>query len=234
MVSGSQGAVCPIHLWGQVAGRRDAEDIETVFEDAKLSLFPHQLRDLETDCTCPDWSNPCKHVAAVCYLLGEEFDRDPFLIFKLRGLDREELFEMMGYSPSLPSVREGHAQKGVSVSALENQPLEFSAFGGGEDLPDDLFGEVSLPEVPAALPKRLGSFPFWRGKAPFFEALEPLYLQAAPAGLDVFLGLTKAPVEEAPAPDKPMKPAPKSAKIFKKKSPQGARVKKNPPREKTS
>lgn len=46
------------------------EDIETVFKDAKLSLFPHQLRDLETDCTCPDWSNPCKHVAAVFYTPG--------------------------------------------------------------------------------------------------------------------------------------------------------------------
>ncbi|MFW6113250.1 MAG: SWIM zinc finger family protein, partial [Thermodesulfobacteriota bacterium] len=51
------------------------EDIESVFESAQLSLFPHRLRELETDCTCPDWSNPCKHTAAVFYLLAEEFDR---------------------------------------------------------------------------------------------------------------------------------------------------------------
>ena len=72
------------------------QDIETVFEEAGLSLFPAKLGDLETDCSCPDWSNPCKHIAAVYYLLGEEFDRDPFLIFTLRGMDRDELVALLG------------------------------------------------------------------------------------------------------------------------------------------
>jgi len=67
------------------------DNIEEVFREQKVSLFPEKLKDLQTDCSCPDWSNPCKHIAAVYYLLGEEFDRDPFLIFKLRGLDRDEL-----------------------------------------------------------------------------------------------------------------------------------------------
>ena len=62
------------------------QDIEQVFQEAGLSLFPSKLRDLTTDCSCPDWSNPCKHIAAVYYLLGEEFDRDPFLLFKLRAV----------------------------------------------------------------------------------------------------------------------------------------------------
>ena len=71
------------------------QDIEQVFRDAKLSLFPERRGDLSTDCSCPDDSNPCKHIAAVYYLLGEEFDRDPFLIFTLRGLTRDELFERL-------------------------------------------------------------------------------------------------------------------------------------------
>jgi len=62
------------------------EDVEKAFEGAGLSLFPERRKDLTTECSCPDWSNPCKHVAAVYYLLGEEFDRDPFLLFRLRGL----------------------------------------------------------------------------------------------------------------------------------------------------
>ena len=61
------------------------EDIEQAFKNIKLSLLPEKRKDLDTDCSCPDWSNPCKHIAAVYYLIGEEFDRDPFLIFKLRG-----------------------------------------------------------------------------------------------------------------------------------------------------
>lgn len=194
------------------------EDIEDVFESAKLSLFPHRLRDLETDCSCPDWSNPCKHTAAVFYLLAEEFDRDPFLLFKLRGLAREELFELLGYSPAVvPELLEPVRNK-VS-EPVPKEPLDPAVFWGGEELPGDLFVEVHLPEVAAALPKRLGSFPLWRGKAPFFEALEPFYLKAAPRGLDVFLGLAKAPAEEAPAPVKPIKQLPKSAKTLKGKSP---------------
>ena len=67
------------------------QDIEPVFAEVGLSLFPAKLQDLKTGCSCPDWSNPCKHIAAVYYLLGEEFDRDPFLIFALwdepRGAD---------------------------------------------------------------------------------------------------------------------------------------------------
>jgi uncharacterized Zn finger protein len=180
------------------------EDIEEDFESAKLSLFPHQLRDLETDCSCPDWSNPCKHTAAVFYLLGEEFDRDPFLLFKLRGLTREELFELLGYGPAATAVLPAPDRIEISESVPEESPLEPSSFWGGEELPGDLLGEVSIPEVTATLPKRLGSFPFWRGKIKFLEALEPFYLMAAPAGLDVFLGLAKLPVAEPPTPDKPL------------------------------
>src|SRR5262249_56135281 len=66
------------------------QEIEQAFKDAGLSLFPAKLRDLETNFSCPDWSNPCKHNTAGYYLLGEEFDRDPVLIFKLRGATRGE------------------------------------------------------------------------------------------------------------------------------------------------
>ncbi|MBM4274969.1 MAG: hypothetical protein FJ134_11000 [Deltaproteobacteria bacterium] len=210
------------------------EDIEDVFESAKLSLFPHRLRDLETDCSCPDWSNPCKHTAAVFYLLAEEFDRDPFLLFKLRGLAREELFELLGYSPAAAPALPKPDRIGVAEPVPEEPLLEPSAFWGGEELPGDLFGEVPLPEVTAALPKRLGGFPFWRGKAPFLEALEPFYLKAAPLGLDVFLGLTKAPAEEASAPVKPVKQPSKSAKTLKGKSPPTRRQpKKSVPKKKS-
>jgi uncharacterized Zn finger protein len=199
------------------------EDIEEVFESARLSLFPHRLRDLETDCSCPDWSNPCKHTAAVFYLLAEEFDRDPFLLFKLRGLARKELLVLLGYSPAAAPALSEPDRMGVAEAASEEPLLEPAAFWGGEELPGDLFGEVRLPEVTAALPKRLGIFPFWRGKAPFLEALEPFYLKAAPLGLDVFLGLTKSPAEEATAPVKTVKQLPKSAKTLKGKSPPARR-----------
>jgi uncharacterized Zn finger protein len=70
-------------------------DIEDVFDEAGESLFPQESEDIKSSCSCPDWSNPCKHIAAVFYLLAEEFDRDPFLIFKLRGFDKEELMYLI-------------------------------------------------------------------------------------------------------------------------------------------
>jgi uncharacterized Zn finger protein len=69
------------------------QDIEQAFEKAKVSLFPSNRRDLETDCSCPDYSNPCKHIAAAHYILGERFDEDPFLIFRLRGRTQEQVMQ---------------------------------------------------------------------------------------------------------------------------------------------
>jgi uncharacterized Zn finger protein len=60
-------------------------EIDLAFRAADTSLFPAREVDLRTACTCPDWANPCKHVAAAHYVLGEALDRDPFLLFELRG-----------------------------------------------------------------------------------------------------------------------------------------------------
>jgi uncharacterized Zn finger protein len=163
------------------------QEIEQVFTRTSLSLFPAKLRDLETDCSCPDWSNPCKHIAAVYYLLGEEFDRDPFLLFRLRGMSREELIELLD-ATGAGAIHATHApQAKDAASELPREPLAANAdiFWRGGELPADLFGEVAPPPVSAALPKRLGSFPFWRGTERFLEALEPIYARASARGLDV-------------------------------------------------
>jgi uncharacterized Zn finger protein len=172
------------------------QEIEQAFAAAKLSLFPERRGDLRTECSCPDWSNPCKHIAAVYYLLGEEFDRDPFLIFKLRGITREEFVEMLGAAGAVKSGDEAADQP----VALPAEPLaaEASAFWAGGKLPDDFFGEVLVPPVAAALPRRLGSFPFWRGSERFLDSIEPVYSEASPRGLKLFLGLDESDDEPPP------------------------------------
>jgi uncharacterized Zn finger protein len=145
------------------------DEIESAFEEAGLSLFPKTLGDLTTDCACPDWSNPCKHIAAVYYLLGEEFDRDPFLLFKLRGLERAELLGKLGAAPA-PKA---------SASTLSAEPLpdQTNEFWKEVALPPEFFGAAHPPPLDAALPKRLGGFPFWRGETPFQEEMARLYQQ---------------------------------------------------------
>jgi uncharacterized Zn finger protein len=166
------------------------QDIEKVFEQVESTLFPEKLHDLVTDCSCPDWSNPCKHTAAVFYLLGEEFDRDPFLIFKMRGMSREELITRLGSSKE--EMRRIKARGATSRHQAATPPEPLSPGPGrfwvSNRISDDFYGEVRSPAVAAALPKRLGSFPFWRGKVRFLDAIEPIYTQASERGMGLFLG----------------------------------------------
>jgi uncharacterized Zn finger protein len=167
------------------------EQIEQVFDQAKVSLFPRKRGDLQTKCNCPDETNPCKHIAAVYFLLGEEFDRDPFLLFRLRGLKREALFAKLGPSAK-NAIIESASMSGPAPELPppppEPLPLDPSAFWHSKALPEDFCGEVQIPPVSAGLIRQLGKFPFWRGARPLVEALEPTYLQASPVGLATFLG----------------------------------------------
>jgi len=66
-------------------------DLEDVFAGIGAPLFPRRLGDLTMQCSCPDHAVPCKHLAAVFYLLAERFDTDPFLILRWRGRSRDDL-----------------------------------------------------------------------------------------------------------------------------------------------
>jgi uncharacterized Zn finger protein len=82
-----------------LAGEMPAE-IEEVFAACGTPLFPRSSADLEMRCSCPDWGVPCKHLAAVCYVLAESFDDDPFAMLAWRGKGRDELLAALrGKSP---------------------------------------------------------------------------------------------------------------------------------------
>lgn len=140
------------------------QEIESVFARLGLTLFPDQARALKTTCSCPDAANPCKHIAAVYCLLGEEFDRDPFLIFKLRGLDPEELTDLL----AAPQPQEASTQP-------PQEPLQLASFWGGAEISAALIGEIPEPRVTAPLLRQAGSLPFWRGAAPWPDAFLDLY-----------------------------------------------------------
>ncbi len=171
-------------------------EIEEVFKKAKLFLFPNRANDLKTECTCPDWSNPCKHIAAVYYLLGEEFDRNPFLIFKLRGIEREELLILVGKNTltkgktKIPLASERvSVNKQESVSVQAPLPSEPDVFWGNIDIKNDFLGETTVPAIPAALPKQLGNFPFWKGEQRFLDSLVRMYSEASSVGSEIVSGM---------------------------------------------
>ena len=163
------------------------QDIEPLFQEVGLSFFPTKRDDLKTDCSCPDSSNPCKHIAATYYLLGEEFDRDPFLIFKLRGMDREDLMTGLAKTGMVSAV----ASESTATTSRPPEPLsaESASFWGKADSRiDDLVGSVEIPHEVAAQCRRLGGFPFWQGESQFIDGLTAIYAAASPRGMDVFLG----------------------------------------------
>jgi uncharacterized Zn finger protein len=169
------------------------QDIEQAFASAGLSLFPKHLDDLVTGCSCPDWSNPCKHIAAVYYLVGEEFDRDPFLIFKLRGVDRDRLSALLGEDARTHSTRPRAAASTVREPTPTEQPIDSSAatFWEGSELPPGWLGEVRVPPMQAPLLRQLGNFPFWRGNERFADALIPVYARACEFAEEVLMGVRK-------------------------------------------
>ncbi len=80
-------------------------EIEEVFDDCGTPLFPRSASDLDMHCSCPDWGVPCKHLAAVCYVLAEEFDRDPFAMLAWRGRGRAELLAALRQLQAAAPVR---------------------------------------------------------------------------------------------------------------------------------
>lgn len=169
-------------------------DIEELFEEEGLSLYPAAEGDLQAQCTCPDTANPCKHCAAVYLLLGEEFDRDPFLLFALRGMRRDKLLAMIEKQlPQVSTVEGEPSRNGDADEKPEDpkQPLSIDPdtfWKGAVRLPEEVMGDVTPPPISCALPRRLGPFPFWQGQRPLLDALEPIYKKASQHAVSFLLG----------------------------------------------
>jgi uncharacterized Zn finger protein len=131
-------------------------DIEEIFKAAEVPLFPKSGEDLAMSCTCPDWASPCKHVAAVYYVLGSEFDRDPFLLFELRGKSKEQVMSALR-----GGGRRQERTPGARAPRIASEPLEghlHDFWQAGDEL-DDINIRVGPPPVPQAILKRLGPLP---------------------------------------------------------------------------
>jgi uncharacterized Zn finger protein len=132
------------------------QDIEQAFQAAGVSLFPEKRNELVTDCSCPDWANPCKHVAAVHYILGEQFDADPFLLFRLRGRTQDQILEAL----------RARRAAGTAVAADEEEageivvPLSVEYFWGPTQPHTPFKTTLKLPLTELPILKRLGQPPF--------------------------------------------------------------------------
>ena len=81
-----------INSIAELAEGKFPKEFEELFLCQDSGLFPSP-EEIKLSCSCPDWADVCKHVAAVLYGIGARFDSDPLLFFKLRGIKFEELLK---------------------------------------------------------------------------------------------------------------------------------------------
>ena len=170
------------------------DNIEDTFKQLNLNLLPASAKDFKTSCSCPDYSNPCKHIAGVYYLVAAELDQDPFLLFELRGLSREELLQELAKSPlgQALSAELQLEQQPPKPGEAYYAPLEIIKVPTKPELRDFWHGAKRLPQTMEALPdnpvsgipvKKQGDFPgFWDRDNSFIEAMETLYGQVKAKG----------------------------------------------------
>ncbi|MEL6222446.1 MAG: SWIM zinc finger family protein [Cyanobacteria bacterium J06627_8] len=170
------------------------DTIEDSFKQLNLNLLPGRDKDFTAKCSCPDWGNPCKHIAGVYYLVAAELDQDPFLLFELRGLSREKLHEELAKSPlgqalaaELQLEQQPPRPTESYYAPLQTRPVDTSTtlrdfWQGEKRLPQTI---DSIPNVPVSgIPiKKQGDFPaFWNRDNSFLEAMETLYDQVKAKG----------------------------------------------------
>ncbi len=162
------------------------DNIETVFSALNLSLLPYHEDDLITDCSCPDWSNPCKHIAGVYYLIASLLDEDPFLLFELRGISRKKLLEELKKTPlgemlnsaiNKEELKPDIAESFYTKPELKKAQTQLSLkefWQGQKPLPSTIPTHTS--NLSAIVVKKAGDYPsFWQKDHSFLEVMEDFY-----------------------------------------------------------
>ena len=100
-------------------------DIERAFAASGKRLFPFKLQEVRSECTCPDKANPCKHISAVYFLMGDRFSEDPFVLFQLRGRNRARLLEDLAEyrRKALADLAKKAKSKATNSSSSDGAPL---------------------------------------------------------------------------------------------------------------
>jgi len=163
------------------------DNIDDAFGQLNLHLLPYRSDDFHTSCSCPDFSNPCKHIAGVYYLVASELDRDPFLLFELRGLERSKLQAELAQTPLGKVLSEAIATAESQIEPVKSyyttpekleppevlSPKDF--WHGAKRLPQQVEA-ATVASIPAIAVKKAGDYPpFWRQNNSFIEVMEELY-----------------------------------------------------------
>lgn len=188
------------------------QEIDEVFRASGVSLFPKQRADLVTKCSCPDWGDPCKHVAATHYVLGEALDRDPFLLFELRGKTKAQVLSALRIARGGPAAEKASSTKRTSKQPGDEEVVEIPKVTLGklkaadydkspEALPALQF-TFDEPLSHGAVLRQLGAPKAWAAEATPADVLAPLVRAAAESARRIAMaGANDAPSDEPLSPE---------------------------------
>lgn len=162
-----QGLSSQPMLVAQMLNNDLPEEFDKLLKDLDLFLIPRYNKDMDVSCDCLDWGDPCKHSAAILYLIAEEIDKNPFLLLKMLGIEKDKLLEKL--KPT------GIKKKQAQPTAIAEEPLSAD--------PDVFWGKacqgqikpIAPAQFPAAMIRRLGAIPFWRSDSDFMKLMEESY-----------------------------------------------------------
>ncbi len=182
------------------------KEIEEFLQEQGYSLFPRNTSEISIKCDCNESVVPCKHAAAVLYLIMEKLDEDPFLLLRLRGRTREQIFEGLQRRYGKKAVspngkRDDSAQrrrsskpsgggvpsnfdifKQLGIDKEESLPEELDSFWEIGKLPEDWSISIRPPKISAPVLRRLGPPPFL--PTPLYEQFHSVFNEVGLAALE--------------------------------------------------
>lgn len=180
-----------------LAGQMPSEaDLDAVLKPLGVSLLPARETDIVARCSCPDRATPCKHVAAVHYVVAGALDRDPLLLFELRGRAKELVMEALkrvradgssGVDDSSDLSADSGAGQAITPEALAPGAYE-TPQGDLGALRFWLEGDAGAP-VGCDILRPLGEPEVWSRSEPIATWLEPAYQAASSMARDLAQGL---------------------------------------------
>ena len=171
------------------------DELETPLAELGISLLPTHREDMKSSCSCPDQDLPCKHIAALYFLLASNLDHDPFLLFELRGLSRSDLITRLKSSKlgaALASALDESNPAPEPASSFFTRPQIQDTLSDQISTRDFWRGKFKIPaftdaptsaSVPGILIRKGGDFPaFWPKDESFVEVMDDFYSEVRKGG----------------------------------------------------
>ncbi len=163
----------PIHL-SKLLNRELPSQLDKACQRVGINIFPKSWKDMNGQCSCPDWAVPCKHLASVLYLIANEIDKNPFLVFELHGFDLFKGLEGVGYTIG--------EQKDIAVLRVSELQTTYKFDDTTFEWQNDIFQNLdfsTLPNCQEQLLTLLGNKPVFYPSGDFKSVLEKGYKSVA-------------------------------------------------------